>query len=25
MEEYPWQNKILFKDYAAHVKQASDG
>ena len=24
MEEYLWQNNILFKDYAAHVKQASE-
>jgi hypothetical protein len=24
MEEYLWQNKILFKDYAQHVKQVSE-
>ncbi len=24
MEEYRWQNKLLFKDYAQHVKQASE-
>jgi hypothetical protein len=24
MEEYLWQNKVLFKDYAHHVKKASD-
>ena len=24
MEEYLWQNQILFKDYAAHVKRASE-
>lgn len=24
MEEYLWQNKILFKDYTAHVKTVSD-
>jgi hypothetical protein len=24
MEEYLWQNKILFKDYAQHVKRASE-
>ena len=23
MEEYPWQNQILFKDYAEHVKRVS--
>ena len=24
MEEYLWQNRILFKDYAAHVKRVSE-
>src|SRR5258708_20894773 len=24
MEEYLWQNKLLFKDYLQHVKQASE-
>jgi hypothetical protein len=24
MEEYLWQNKILFKDYAEHVKRVSE-
>ncbi len=24
MEEYLWQNRILFKDYAAHVKRISE-
>ncbi len=24
MEQYLWQNEILFKDYAAHVKRASE-
>ena len=25
MEEYLWQNKILFKDYQDHVKRVSEG
>ncbi len=25
MEEYLWQNKVLFKDYAHHVKKVSEG
>ena len=24
MEEYLWQNQILFKDYAEHVKRVSE-